>query len=438
MIRAFARVALLLFFTALLTFGIVFTQTDLLDGLAADNTPGAATLARSAQTEALTFFGSLEVADTRAVVLGASGQIQDVLVEVGDLVQADQELLQLDTTNLDWDVQRAENNLEMARVALLELGDQSSESELAVAEANLELARANLAKLEAGGVTDEERAAAQASANAAWARYNEVRAGPSEARLQQLRANLEKAQVNETQAQRAYNEVKWRDDVGRTPQAAALQRATIDLTAAQAAYNEATQPAKVSEVQSALAAAQRAQHALNELDKGVSAADLAVARARVSSAEAAVKRVKELAGSGSQRTAELRVSQALISLEEAQRRRNAADVTAPMAGMVLSLNGEEGQMGSSGSTVAVIGDPGALELVIGIPQDQVLAINEGDPVTIARFGNEEVTVVATVAKISPISLPGKGNATFPVTIRLPQDSPELLGPGVFVSANFGQ
>ncbi len=444
MFRSFSRIALGLSLVALIAFGVIFTQTERFDSLTANaklalsrsvarNTT-AATLAQPAQMETLTYFGSLEVSQKRAVIPGVSGEIQEALVEVGDLVQADQALLRLDTTQLNWNVQRAEINLELARVALLEINEESSESELAVAEANLEQAQADLDRLEAGGATEEEMAAARAGARAAWSRYNEIQAGPSEAQLQQLRANLEKTQLAVTQAQRAYNEIKWRDDVGRTPQATALQRVTIDLNVAQASYNEATEPPRASELQSALAAAHRAQHVLNELEKGVSEVDLTVGRARVSSAEARVLQVKERASS--QRSAELRVRQALIALEEAQHHRDSAQVRAPFTGIVLELNAEEGQMIGAGSTVAVIGDANTLELVVGVPQDQVLSMAVGDPVRITRFGSDDIFVSTTILKISPISLPGKGNSTFPVTIRLPEGSMAQFNPGIFVSATF--
>lgn len=397
-----------------------------------------ATVAQSesadAQLATLTYFGSLEVSRSRALAPGVSGEVLEVLVEIGDLVQVGQQLMRLDTTQLDWSVQRAEIALELARVALLEINEQSTETELAVAEANLELARSNLAKLEAGGATEEEVAALQAQANAAWARYNEIMAGPSDARLQQLHANVERAELAVTLAQRAYNEISWRGDAGGTPQAANLHRATIDLNVAQAAYVEATQPPRTSEVQGALAAAQLAQHALNELREGVSEVNMAVGRAQVKSAEATVERIKEL--TRSRRSAELRVSQALIDLEGAQQQLDKAQVRAPFTGIVLMLDVEEGQMVGGSSTVAKIGEANALELVVGIPQDQVLTMSVGDPVRITRFGSDEISVMSTINKISPISVPGKGNSTFPVTIRLPKEGTAQFNPGIFVSATF--
>ena len=313
MFRTFSRVAPILLLIALIASGVVLVRSGQLTATLVANdglTPstGAQPGAVEAQASIPTYFGSLVVKNSRAVTPGVGGEVLEVFVEVGDLVEEGQELFRLDATQLDWNVQRAEIALELTRIALLEINEQSSESDLAVAQANLELEKSNLAKLEAGGATEDEFAATRASAAAAWARYNELRAGPTEARLQQMRANLERAELAVAQAQRAYNDVAWRGDVGRTPQSANLQRITIDLNVAQASFNEATQPPRASELQSALAAGHRAQHALNEMEKGVSEVELAVGRARVAAVEATVLRIMEL--TSSQKSAELRVSQA--------------------------------------------------------------------------------------------------------------------------------
>jgi multidrug resistance efflux pump len=439
MFRTFSRVAPILLLIALIASGVVLVRSGQLTATLVANdglTPstGAQPGAVEAQASIPTYFGSLVVKKSRAVTPGVGGEVLEVFVEVGDLVEEGQELFRLDATQLDWNVQRAEIALELTRIALLEINEQSSESDLAVAQANLELEKSNLAKLEAGGATEDESAATRASAAAAWARYNELRAGPTEARLQQLGANLERAELAVAQAQRAYNEVAWRGDVGRTPQAANLQRVTIDLNVAQASFNEATQAPRASELQSALAAAHRAQHALNELEKGVSEVEMAVGRARVAAAEATVQRIMEL--TDSQKSAELRVSQALLNLEESQQFRDKASVRAPVTGVVLALTAEAGRVIGAASSAVVIGDPSALELIVGIPQDQVLTMSVGDPVRITRYGTDDITVLSTIAKISPISLPGKGNSTFPVTIRLPEEGMAQFNPGIFVSATF--
>ena len=107
-----------------------------------------------------------------------------------------------------------------------------------------------------------------------------------------------------------------------------------------------------------------------------------------------------------------------------------------MTGVVLVLNAEEGTVIGATSSAAVIGDASALELIVGVPQDQVLTMSVGDPVRITRYGTDDITILSTIAKISPISLPGKGNSTFPVTIRLPEEGMAQFNPGIFVSATF--
>lgn len=376
--------------------------------------------------------GSLQIAEERPVTLLAGGPVQEILVEVGDQVEAGQVLMNLDPTFLDFAVRQAEISLEMARVSLLEQGQTSSESEIAIAEANLELAKARLAKLEIGP-TEDELAAAEAAAASAWAYYNELRAGPTPERLAQLKANLEKAQIARDEAQRAYDKIAWRPDVGQTPQAAALQRATIDYNAAKAAFDEATRPPSRSQLQSALAAAHRAQDALNKLREWPEEAEIKLAQAQVAAAEAALKKAKELAGSSSLRTAELRVEQALIGLEEAQLRRENAAVRAPIAGVVLQLNAQVGQQVNAGSPVAVIGDASNLEVVVQVTQENIGKIQVGAPALVSRFDDATVQAEAEVTQVSPTGIPGAGTAAFPVTVRLTGPGGEQFRPGMFVS-----
>jgi len=300
MLRTISRVVVVLSLAALVVAGITLYRSGLPE-LAGAPAP-VQTGAQSSATDPLAFFGALQVAEPRQVVLGVGGQVTELLVEEGDAVTAGQELLRLDTTNLDNNIEKADIGLELAKIAMAQLGEGSKDSELATAQANLDIAKTNLQKLKEGP-TKDELTASENAANAAWARYNELKAGPSQDRIEQLRANMDKAQIALTEAQRAYDEISWRPDIGKTPQSAALQRATIDFTAVKAAFDEATAPPKQSDLLSTLAAAQRAQIALDDLRKGPTDADIALAEARVMSAEAALKRVQELAGASDVRAA---------------------------------------------------------------------------------------------------------------------------------------
>ncbi|HRJ44350.1 MAG TPA: efflux RND transporter periplasmic adaptor subunit, partial [Caldilineaceae bacterium] len=398
MLRTISRIIVVLSLATLVVAAIALYRNGLPEFAGAPAPIQAA--AQPSATDPLAFFGALQVAEPRQVVLGVGGQVTAVLVEEGDVVTAGQEIVRLDTTGLDNGIEKAQIGLDLAKIALAQLGEGSKESELATAKANVDVAKINLEKLKEGA-TKEEIAASQNSANAAWARYNELKAGPLQTRIDQLRANLDKAQIALTEAQRNYDEIAWRPDVGKTPQSAALQRATIDFTAAKASFDEATAPAKQSDLLSALTAAQRAQIALDDLLEGATDADIALAEARVLSAEAALERLEELAGASDLAAAELRVRQAEIGLEEAKAVRAKGKVVAPIAGAVIDLNVEEGQMASAGSSVAVVGNVAALKLVINVPQDDIERIAVGAQVTVTRFGTDK-TVDAVVQRISPV------------------------------------
>lgn len=433
MLRTISRIVVVLSLAALVVAGAVLYRNGLpeLAGRPAEIQTGQAS-----STEPLAFFGALQVAEPRQVILGVGGQVTALLVDEGDKVTAGQELLRLDTTSLETSVEKAEIGLDLAKIALAQLGEGSKESELATAKANVDVAKISLEKLKEGA-TKEEITAAQNANSAAWARYNELKAGPTQARVDQLRASMDKAQIALTEAQRNYDEIAWRPDVGKTPQSAALQRATIDFTAAKAAFDEATAPAKDSDLLSALTAAQRTQIALDDLLEGSTDADIALAEARVLSAEAALERLEELAGASDLAAAELRVRQAEISLEEAEAALAKAKVTAPIAGTVTSLNVELGEMASAGSSAAVLGDVVALKLVVNVPQDDIDRVSVGSAVTVTRYGTDK-TVDAVVERISPVGTPGAGTATFPVTILLPIEGAEGFNPGMLVSVAFSE
>ena len=139
MLRNISRLVPILLLLGFVATGVVFIQngqltTDLVAKEWLAPATGAQPGAVDAQASIPTYFGSLEVTKSRSVTPGVGGEVLEVFVEVGDLVEEGQELFRLDSTQLDWAVQRAEIALELARIALLEIDEQSSEGDLAVAK----------------------------------------------------------------------------------------------------------------------------------------------------------------------------------------------------------------------------------------------------------------------------------------------------------------
>ncbi|MCB0185908.1 MAG: biotin/lipoyl-binding protein, partial [Caldilineaceae bacterium] len=228
--------------------------------------------------------GAVELVSKRQVVMEVDGVVQEVAVTVGDWVAAGDLLIALDSAELARGVTRAEVDLATAQADLAKLQQGSDPGEIAVAEANLAAARENLAKVQAGA-SPEELSAAQAKVTAAQAKLNGLYAPPSGGEIDEAKAALEKADIARQEAQREYDKVKWRNDIGMTPESAALYKATVDFEQAQGKLNKLNVGPSNASVQEAQSDVQRAVSDLELLKNRPSAAEIAEAEAKVSDAE---------------------------------------------------------------------------------------------------------------------------------------------------------
>lgn len=369
-----------------------------------------------AQT-AVSAAGNLTLVSERSVALAVDGVVDELAVDVGDTVKAGELLLKLDSTELERAVTQAELNVESAKIALADLQTPATASEIAMAEANLTEAKENLAEVKAGP-SAAEIAAAQSSVAAAQASYNELQAGPSADELTQLSASLKKAEITLAEAQRAYDQIAWRNDVGMTSQAADLQSATIDYESARAAYAETTASASTSAVQSAISSIQNAQATLTDLQSSPSAADIATAEAQVIEAEAALIELQTGATAHELRNAQITLQQALIELETAYRDLEGATVVAPLDGVVLSLDAEVGVRSSSGAIIATIADPTQLDLEISVAEADIANVEVGQTADIELDALPGQHFSGVVQRITPATDSEASSVSYPVTIRL--------------------
>lgn len=369
-----------------------------------------------AQT-AVSAAGNLTLVSERSVALAVDGVVDEINVAVGDSVKAGDLLLKLDTTALERAVTQAQLTVETAKLALADLQTPATASDLAVAEANLTEAKENLADVQAGP-SAAEIAAAQSSLAAAQASYSELQAGPSVDELTQLSASLKKAEITLAEAQRSYDQIAWRNDVGMTSQAADLQSATIDYESAKAAYAETTASASTSELQSAISSVQNAQATLSDLQSSPSAADIASAEAQVTEAEATLTELQTGATANELRNAQITLQQALIELETAYRDLESATVMAPIDGVVLSLDAEIGVRSSSGSIVATIADPSQLDLEISVAEADIANVEVGQTAEIEIDALPGQSFSGVVQRITPATDSDSSAVSYPVTIRL--------------------
>ena len=361
--------------------------------------------------------GKIGVAQTHYVVLDVSGEVQKVAVEVGDVVAAGDLLLKLDTAALERALQRTEINVATAKNALAQLQQPADALEIAAAAAELASAQEKLIDAQQPA-TEAEIAAAQASVSAGWAKYNELSADKSSAELTKLEANLRKAEISLQEAQRAYDQVAWRNDVGMTPEAAKLQQATIEYEAAKADYEVTTQPADKSDLQNSISTARNAEKQLADLLAKPNEADIASAEAQVASAQQKLDDLKNGKDSLEIEAAELKLESALVDWQEAIEDHNRATVTAPVGGTVLSVNAALGQQLNSGATAITLADLNVLELAVNVAEVDIdqITIGQEAAITIDALAGENFT--GTVVRYNPISNGGSGVVNYKVTLQL--------------------
>jgi HlyD family secretion protein len=379
--------------------------------------------------DALTAAGTIELISKRQVVLQAEGTVSQVAVREGQAVAAGDLLIALDTTDLQRAVSRAELDVDSAKADLQKLHEGSSQAEIDAAEANLKATQENLARVQAGP-TQEEIAAAQSRLAAAQAKYSELQAPPSSSELDEVKAELEKADISRQAAQRAYDQIKWRNDKGMTQESAELYKATVEYERVQAKYDRINQGAAQSSVQDSVASIRKAQSELEDLKLKPSAADVAEAQAKVSEAEQRLAKLVAPPPAAEVEAAEAKVKKAELDVAEAKTKLGYAQVVAPIDGTVLELSITAGERGTVGKVVATLADTSKLKLTVKVAEVDITKIQTGQVVEIAIDAIRGRTFAGVIDSIAPINQADKDVVNYPVTIQLTDTNLDGVRPGM--------
>jgi HlyD family secretion protein len=335
------------------------------------------TIRPATQVAQVSASGNVDLAVQQPVVFQVSGTIDSVPVQVGDQVKAGDKLASLDTAVLQQAVAQAQLTVEQDQAQLDNLVAPPLQADVQAAQADL------------------------ASAQAA---YQNLLAGQTPDQITQLSATLVKAQIALQQAQQAYDQVAWRNDVGASAEAANLQSATIDYQSAKAAYDQATAPPTAADIASAKAAIVDAQDKLDQLLAGPNQA--------------------------SQRADELTVQQAQLNLVSAQANLAQAVLRAPISGTVLSVDVQVGQMVSSGTQAVTLGDLSTLQLTVDVAEVDVPRIAVGQPAQISIDALPNTTFDGVVERIDPSSTSVSGVVDYVTTIRFTSSDLSQIRPGM--------
>jgi HlyD family secretion protein len=177
--------------------------------------------------------GQIEPDRTINLTLTATGQIADVLVQIGDRVRAGQPLARADDRELLLRVAQAQAAYDQAQANYEKLRGGATDSEIAAAEAQLLQARGQLLQVQ-GGVTDSDLAAAQAQLQQAQLALASLVNGPKQSDIDAQAARIRDAELT-LQAQRDQL------STAKTNTGIALQQTTNALTQAQSRYSTAKQ-----------------------------------------------------------------------------------------------------------------------------------------------------------------------------------------------------
>jgi len=301
------------------------------------------------------------------------GVVKEVLVTEGDQVQEGQLLVQLDSSDLEDVVAQAEAGLATAQATLAQVEASARPEELAMAQASLAAAQAQLAKLRSGASAEEMTAA---------------------------RGVMETAALALQQAQAAYDEVAWMEEIREMPQALALQQATMEYEIAKANYEAVVRGVSAEDITAAQAEVDRARASLSLLDAGSRAEDVAVAQSHVTEAEVAL-------------------AHAVSALDD-------ASLTAPFDGTIGALLVRAGEMASTGAAVVVLGDVSEFEIqTTDLNEVDLYLIDVGQTVDLSFEALPGKSIKGVVAQIAPMASLEQGGTNYEVTVEMENQDPEL-------------
>jgi HlyD family secretion protein len=314
----------------------------------------------------------------------SGGQVAEILVEEGQVVEAGQPLVRLETDDLEFQVARAEAALAMAEGRLAQLLAPPQPEDVAAQQANL--------------------AAMEGGVSAAIANRDQATAGPSEAEIASAETQVAQAEMDYRAALRTYDSTDKKDEDKK-------EQANYDLWAADIAL-------------------QAAQTQLDVLLAGATSAEARAAQANVTSAiaqrDAAQAQLDLLLAGATEeqiQAAEAAVGQARVALEQAQLSLERATLTASMAGAVTSLSVELGEMVNPGMPVVVLSDLTALEVNVNLDETDVARVAVGQEAQVNLDAFPGAAMTGEVTYIAPVADAASGVVLYPVTIRLTPADP---------------
>lgn len=322
------------------------------------------------------YSGNLEAKDDINIMPGAVGEIEILLVEVGDVVEEGDPIAIIERDTYQAQLKQAQSLVRNAELQLAKMSLGSRPAEIATAQAAVELARAALD--DTAQVDDNERTRAAAE-------------------LARTQAALRKAQAD-------YDKIAWAGDVGESQEAVALEQATISYENALANY---------------------------QLDTNIGDAVLAPLMVNLAQAELNLALTLEPYREIDFEIAKASIEQAKVGVEIAQLALDETIIEAPFDGIIAELYIAEGSTVNQQVPVARFVTQ-EKEVEINVEESRIGHVQKGQYAAIRVPAFPNLDFPAIVTTISPVA--NEETRTFSVKV-VPQDDEGLLKSGMFANVS---
>lgn len=377
------------------------------------------------------------------------GQVAEVLVKEGDVVEAGAVLARLENReSLNAQVAQAEQAVFDANQAIqtlskgLDLQAAQVQQDLAHLQDELKKAERRLYFLKTPDIAfyEEELRKAEDALSTAQENAEITSIGDLQAQLDVARERLKRATDVYNDARAAQAECTGCEVVF-----AAAAGTFVKLEDAKKEFEDATNAVKVLELR--LAQAQRSDsQTIRDLQERVDNARASLQGARspdqtaIALAEAEVALIKAQMQDGQERlailqegpdpdelaAAQARLATAQANLEAARAAFADAELRAPIAGTVAELNLKAGEQASPGVPVVTLAEFGRWVVKTNnLTEIEVVKVKEGQSAEVVLDALPEVTLKGTVRSIATVFVESRGDVTYTVTVELSEADPRM-------------
>jgi HlyD family secretion protein len=360
---------------------------------AADEAPAYTTtvVERGSIASTVSATGSLEPQLETSLTFRAPGLVDAVYVETGQRVRAGELLSELDATDLTLALAQAQAAVEVSEAQVTKLETPPNENDMLAAQAAVEVAQTGVA-------------GAEAALEAAQAAYRQLFVPISDDQAQVNLAQVRQAEANVQTAQRAYDQIRNLPNAGALPQSAELQQATIALEVARAQAALTDQPVNQAEVTSALNQIAQAEVSLRQ------------AQSNLIQARNNLDTLLEGPDVQDVRVARAQLQQARLSELQAENNLGNTQLTAPLDGVVTSVNVKPNEQINAGLPAVVVTDLDNLEMTVLVDEIDVRQLALGQPTRIRVDALPEDELTGRVTEIAPTAEDVGGVIAYAVTI----------------------